>query len=65
MNDKMIALYLTVMERFRSLKSSERGQTVVEYGLILVLIAIAAIVVMKGVGTSSSTAFSKVNSALQ
>ena len=44
---------------------SEKGQTIVEYALLLVLIAIVVIAMMKGVGTQSNTAFSKVNNALQ
>ena len=46
-----------------SLKS-EKGQTLVEYALLLVLIAIVVIVMVKGIGTQANTAFSKVNSAL-
>ena len=44
---------------------SEKGQTIVEYALLLVLIAIVVIAMMRGVGTQSNTAFSKVNNALQ
>lgn len=44
---------------------SEKGQTLVEYALILVLIAIVVIAILRGVGTSTSTVYSRVNSALQ
>ena len=64
MNDKMIALYVTVMERFRTLRSSKSGQTLVEYALILVLIAIVAIASMTTVGTKVNSSFSKAASAL-
>jgi len=46
-----------------SLKS-EKGQTLVEYALLLVLIAIVVIAMVKGIGTNANTTFSKVNSAL-
>jgi pilus assembly protein Flp/PilA len=43
---------------------SEKGQTLVEYALILVLIAIVVIVILRGVGTTTSTVYSKINCAL-
>lgn len=60
------------MERFTELYvkmmlllQNRKGQGVVEYALLLVLIAIVAILMMKAVGGQSCNAFSKVNSALQ
>ena len=44
---------------------SEKGQTLVEYALLLVLIAIVVILMLKGLGGSANNAYSKVNSALQ
>jgi pilus assembly protein Flp/PilA len=44
---------------------SEKGQTLVEYALLLVLIAIVVIVMLKGIGSSTNNAFSSVNSSLQ
>ena len=41
-----------------------KGQTLVEYGLLLALIAIAVIVVLTFVGGAVSTNFSQVGSAL-
>ena len=43
---------------------SEKGQALVEYALLLVLIAIIVILMLKGVGGNVNNAFSKVNSAL-
>ena len=43
---------------------SEKGQTLVEYALLLVLIAIVVILMVKGIGFQANNAFSKVNSAL-
>ena len=42
----------------------ERGASMVEYGLLLALIAVIAIVAVKALGTSVSTKFSSVNSSL-
>ncbi len=43
---------------------SEKGQTLVEYALLLVLIAIVVIVMVTGLGRQANTTFSTVNSAL-
>lgn len=64
MNNKIIAMYVSVVESFHRMKSSERGQTLVEYGLILALIAIVAIAIMKAIGGKSGSNFSQVSSAL-
>ena len=47
-----------------TLKHNEKGQTLVEYALLLVLIASVVIVILKAVGGQTSNAFSTVNSAL-
>lgn len=44
---------------------NEKGQTLVEYALILVLIAIVVIVIMTSLGRSTSNVYSSVDSALQ
>jgi pilus assembly protein Flp/PilA len=44
--------------------SDERGASMVEYGLLLALIAVIAIVAVKALGNSVSTKFSTVNSAV-
>ena len=43
---------------------SEKGQTLVEYALIIVLIALAAIIAMKFLGTSINTTYSTAGSTL-
>ncbi len=50
--------------RFMNSIKSEKGQTLVEYALLLVLIAIVVIAMVKGIGTNANTTFSRVNSAL-
>lgn len=42
----------------------EKGQTLVEYGLILVLIAVVVILMVMGLGGTVNTTYSKINSAL-
>jgi pilus assembly protein Flp/PilA len=42
----------------------ERGASMVEYGLLLALIAVIAIVAVSALGNSVSTKFSSVNSSL-
>lgn len=44
---------------------SEKGQTIVEYALLLILIAIVVILVVKGIGLTTNNSYSQVNSALQ
>jgi pilus assembly protein Flp/PilA len=44
---------------------SEKGQTIVEYALLLVLIAIVVIAMIKGIGGNANNTFSSVNSALK
>lgn len=61
----LITLYVSFMDRIKSLRDSKKGQTLVEYALILVLIAIVAIVAMRSVGSNVSTAFSQAANTLQ
>ncbi len=42
----------------------EEGQGLVEYGLILVLIAILVVVILRTVGSKISTMFSTISSAM-
>ncbi len=51
--------------KFQNAVKSEKGQTLVEYALLLVLIAIVVILMVKGIGLQAKNTFSKVNSALQ
>ena len=47
-----------------NMDDSERGASMVEYGLLLALIAVIAIVAVKALGNSVSTKFSSVTSSL-
>ena len=51
--------------KFLATVKSEKGQTLVEYALLLLLIAIVVILMVKGIGLTTNNSFSKVNSALQ
>ncbi|QXE93038.1 Flp family type IVb pilin [Geomonas subterranea] len=56
-------VYLHLLAGVQNLKS-QKGQGLVEYALILVLIAIVCIVIMTALGGKTSEAFNTVNSAL-
>jgi pilus assembly protein Flp/PilA len=52
------------MGRIREFLREESGATAIEYGLLAVLIAIAAITAMSAVGTAVSTTFSTAANSL-
>lgn len=53
----LIALYVSFLGRVSTLRDSKKGQTLVEYALILVLIALVAIVAMTTIGHKVSNTF--------
>ena len=57
-----IALYTWLQGRFGG--TDERGASMVEYGLLLGLIAIIALVAVQAFGTGVSEKFSSINSAV-
>ena len=60
----MLYPYLRIRNFVEGLFRKEEGQTLTEYALILVLIAIAAILAMTFLGTQISTIFSQIGSRL-
>jgi pilus assembly protein Flp/PilA len=52
------------MGRISEFLEDESGATAIEYGLLAVLISVAAIVAMNAVGTSLSTTFSTLANSL-
>jgi Flp pilus assembly pilin Flp len=46
------------------LKARRSGQSLVEYGLVLALIAIVAILVVKAVGSKTASAFDNIQSQM-
>jgi len=61
MNNWFNKMYINWMNTVKS----EKGQTIVEYALLLVLIAIVVIAMIKGIGGTANNTFSSVNSALK
>ncbi len=55
---------LSLICTLKSFLKEEKGQALVEYALILVLIAIVVIAMLTGLGGSVNNTFSTVNSAL-
>jgi len=53
-----------MLERMKGLLIEEEGQGMVEYGLIVGLISIAAIAVFSGIGTKLLNIFTSVNTTL-
>ena len=51
--------------RFQTAVKSDKGQTLIEYALLLLLIAIVVILMVRGLGGTTNNVFSKTNSALQ
>jgi pilus assembly protein Flp/PilA len=51
-------------EQVKGIAASQKGQGLVEYALILVLIAIVVIAAIKNVGLTANSAFSTINSGL-
>ena len=58
-------MFYTILDWFRSLGKEEEGQTLVEYALILVLIAIVVIAVVTLLGGRANNIFSTIASALE
>jgi pilus assembly protein Flp/PilA len=57
-------LYLRLLELVPKLERDEEGQGLVEYALILVLIAIVVIVILSVLGKQVNNAFSNVSNGL-
>ena len=60
----MLDLISTAVMQLR-LRDREDGQAMVEYALILALVSIAAIAVLKLIGTDVTAVFTSVDTALQ
>jgi pilus assembly protein Flp/PilA len=60
LGDFFLRLYLRAIGILRS----EKGQTLVEYALLLVLIAIVVYLMVKGTGRQVNCVYSTINSAL-
>ena len=56
---------LDLWVKFQNKMAADEGASLVEYALLLVLIAVVAIVVITQVGTNTSSTFGEVNKALE
>jgi pilus assembly protein Flp/PilA len=61
MNTMFLGLYV----KFQDLMNREEGQDLVEYALVVALIALGAVASMKTVATSISTEFSVIESTFK
>ena len=57
-------LYEKVSARCSCILHSEKGQTLVEYGLLLVLIAVVIILMLKVTGQQINQTWGKINSGI-
>jgi pilus assembly protein Flp/PilA len=57
-------LFMKWVRESRYIVNSERGQTLVEYGLLVILIAVVVILMLKGTGQQVNSLYCKVNSSL-
>jgi pilus assembly protein Flp/PilA len=60
MNDMLLKLYV----KFQDLKNSEEGQDLVEYALVVALIAFGAVTGMGSLASGINTAFGNVSTQL-
>jgi pilus assembly protein Flp/PilA len=60
----MNSLYLKLSAKFQGLKNGEEGQDLVEYALLVALIALVCIAGVSNVATAVNTVFSNISSSL-
>ncbi|MDP9223555.1 MAG: Flp family type IVb pilin [Actinomycetota bacterium] len=64
MQDLLLKIWCSSINRMQEMKDSESGATAVEYGIMVALIAAVIIAVVKVVGGKTSNAFQSVNANL-
>jgi pilus assembly protein Flp/PilA len=57
-------LFLKLYVKFQELKNNEEGQDMVEYALVVALIALAATAAMQGVGSALTTKFNGISTTI-
>ena len=60
----MNTLFLTLYVKFQNLMSREEGQDLVEYALLVCLVALAAITGVNKVASAITTVFTNISSSL-
>ena len=61
---RMNNLMMNILVKVQDLLKNEEGQDLVEYGLVVALVAFGAVAAMKLLGTEISTVFSDITSTL-
>jgi Flp pilus assembly pilin Flp len=61
---KLRKLYEKLSARLLSVLSDEKGQTLVEYGLLVTLIAVVLVLMLKGTGLEVNNLWSRINSGI-
>jgi pilus assembly protein Flp/PilA len=61
---QMNNLFLKLYAKFQALKNNEEGQDMVEYALVVALIALAATTAIGGVGTALVNQFTNISSGI-
>ena len=61
----LIALYVAMQSRMQTMLKDEKGATMVEYALMVALIAVVAITVVTTTGTNVTARFQQIATALQ
>jgi pilus assembly protein Flp/PilA len=61
----MLNLYMNLCAKIRSLMVREEGQGMVEYAMIIGLVAVGVILVLTLLGTQIQTIFTSITNALQ
>jgi pilus assembly protein Flp/PilA len=64
MQNLILKLYVKMQSRIEDFAREESGQDLIEYALVVSLIALAATVSMKAVATAIGTAFTSVSTKL-
>jgi pilus assembly protein Flp/PilA len=62
--EKMNNMFLAMYVKLQNLMTREEGQDLVEYALLVCLIALAAIVATKGVASAITNTFNNISSSL-
>jgi len=60
----LIAMYIAMQSRMQSLVKNEKGATMVEYALMVALIAVVCITAVTAVGGNASTRFGAIATAI-
>ena len=60
----MLSTFLNLYAKFRNLATDERGQDLVEYALLVALIALACITGIRTVASAITTVFTTISSSL-